>query len=93
MNPFRGDAEAIAVGRSAFNQRCAHCHGPNAFNPEPSRDLRHLKCRYADETAQVFYGAVAAGRPAKGMPTWGDVLDADTIWKIWAFLETVQLEP
>jgi hypothetical protein len=35
----------------------------------------------------------AAGRPTKGMPTWGDALDADTIWKIWAFLETVQLEP
>ena len=93
VNPFRGDAEAIAAGRRAFNQHCGHCHGPNAFNPEPSRDLRRLKRRYADETAQVFYGAVAAGRPTKGMPTWGDVLDADTIWKIWAFLETVQLEP
>ena len=41
----------------------------------------------------MFYGAVAAGRPTRGMPTWGDVLDADTIWKIWAFLETVQLDP
>lgn len=91
--PFRGDADAIAVGRRAFNHHCAHCHGPNAFNPEPSRDLRRLKRRYSGETAQVFYGSVAAGRPTKGMPTWGDVLDADTIWKIWAFLETVQVDP
>ena len=93
VHPFKGNAEAIAAGRRSFNQHCAHCHGPNAFNPEPSRDLRRLVGRYGDDTAQVFYGAVAAGRPAKGMPTWGGLLDTDTIWRIWAFLETVQQKP
>jgi hypothetical protein len=30
------------------------------------------------------------GRPTKGMPTWGDVLNADAIGKILTFLESVQ---
>ena len=29
-------------------------------------------------------------RPTKGMPTWGDVLNAEAIGKILAFLESVQ---
>jgi polar amino acid transport system substrate-binding protein len=91
-NPFRDDAAALAAGKSLFNQRCAHCHGPNAFNPEPSRDLRRLRIRHGDARAQIFFATVAGGRPAAGMPVWGDQLDADAIWKMWVFVESVQLE-
>ena len=92
FNPFGNDQAAIVSGKSLFNQKCAHCHGPNAFNPEPSRDLRRLRIRYGDTRAQVFFATVTGGRPAAGMPTWGDVLDADTIWKMWAFVESVQTD-
>jgi ABC-type amino acid transport substrate-binding protein len=92
-DPFRGDSAAMATGKSTFNQKCAHCHGPNAFNPEPSRDLRRLKIRYGDSRAQIFFATVTGGRPAAGMPVWGDMFDADTIWKMWTFVESVQTEP
>lgn len=87
------DADAITTGRSLFNQHCAHCHAPNAMSPEPSRDLRRLRLRYGDRRTQVFFTTVMQGRPDKGMPPWSDALDPERIRRVWAFLESVQLDP
>jgi len=92
-NPFQGRADLIPVGRSVFNQHCSHCHSPNAQSPEPTRDLRRLKRRYGDQRRDVFYATVTAGRPQKGMPPWGLALNADEIWQVWTFLESIQAEP
>jgi polar amino acid transport system substrate-binding protein len=83
------DAETIVAGRSAFNQHCSHCHSPNAMSPEPSRDLRRLRIRYGDSRAEVFFTTVTRGRPEKGMPPWNN-LDAATLQRVWAFLDSVQ---
>jgi polar amino acid transport system substrate-binding protein len=93
VNPFDGRADVVPLGRATFNQRCSHCHAPNAQSPEPSRDLRRLKRRYGDQRVEVFYTTVTAGRPTKGMPPWGQALTADEIWQVWTFLESVQAEP
>ena len=87
------DAGRTAAGRSLFNQYCAHCHSPDAVSPDPPRDLRRLKRRYGEKTADVFYFTVTHGRAEKGMPNWKGVLDDETLWTIFAFLETVQSEP
>jgi mono/diheme cytochrome c family protein len=134
------DEGRTAARRSLFNQYCAHCHSPDAVSPDPPRDLRRLKRRYGEKTADVFYfthGRAESGsagsspgatpvrtraffpagrarkpsphahaesrqwchhagaetRPAKkGMPSWKEVLDDETLWTIFAFLETVQTE-
>ena len=83
-------ADTVRAGRSLFNQHCSHCHAPNAMSPEPSRDLRRLRSRYGDKMRDITYATVKEGRPTKGMPTWGDVLNADAIGKILTFLESVQ---
>jgi ABC-type amino acid transport substrate-binding protein len=83
-------ADTVRLGRGLFNQHCAHCHAPNAVSPEPSRDLRRLRARYGDKMQEVTVAAMKEGRPTKGMPTWGDVLNADAIGKILIFLESVQ---
>ena len=93
VNPFHGRADVVPTGRSVFNQHCSHCHAPNAQSPEPSRDLRRLKRRYGDRRTEVFYATVTTGRPDRGMPPWGQVLNADEIWQVWTFLESVQVEP
>ena len=93
VNPFHGRAEVVPVGRSVFNQHCSHCHSPNAQSPEPSRDLRRLKRRYGEQRLEVYYATVTAGRPANGMPPWGQALNADQIWQVWTFLESVQADP
>jgi len=91
--PNERDSDRAAAGRGLFNQYCAHCHGPNAVSPDPPRDLRRLKYRYAEKTADLFYFTVTHGRPDKGMPNWTGLLDDETLWTIFAFLQTVQTEP
>jgi len=93
VNPFEGDPDAVLAGQKAFNQHCSHCHSPNAQSPEPTRDLRRLKRRYGERRTEVFYATVNAGRPAQGMPPWGQALATEDIWRIWTFLESVQAEP
>ena len=60
---------------------------------DPPRDLRRLKHRYPEKTADLFYFTVTHGRPDKGMPNWTGLLDDETLWTIFAFLQTVQTEP
>lgn len=84
--------DAIAAGRSLFNQHCSHCHAPNAMSPEPSRDLRRLRLRYAASAADVFYTTVTRGRPDRGMPPWNN-LDPASLQRVWAFLDSVQTGP
>ena len=93
QNPYEGDAGRAAAGRGIFNQYCAHCHGPNAISPDPPRDLRRLKRRHGENMANLFHFTVTHGRPDKGMPNWAGLLDDETLWTIFTFLQTVQAEP
>ena len=85
--------DAVAGGRSVFNQHCSHCHSPNAHSPEPTRDLRRLRIRYGERMTAVFYEAVTLGRSAKGMPPWKEILKQEDIVRILSFLESVQSSP
>jgi len=92
-NPYEGDAIRAGDGRSLFNQYCAHCHAPNAVSPDPPRDLRRLRIRYGERMTDVFYFTVTHGRPDKGMPNWKGLLEDETLWTIFTFLQSVQAEP
>jgi mono/diheme cytochrome c family protein len=69
---------------------CAHCHGPEAQGPEPKTDLRRLTKRYQDDAGNVFETTVRQGREDKGMPKWGEILSAEEIAKIKAYILSVQ---
>jgi len=86
------NAAAVKEGRSLFNQTCAHCHGPDASTGQSERNLRRLRARYGDDMPNVFRPTVINGRPDKGMPVWGEVLDEKTIDRIYGYLLTVQEE-
>ncbi len=92
VNPYSGSAEVAKEGASLFNQYCSHCHGQWAEQGERPRDLRRLRIRYGDDAIAMFYTTVNNGRMDKGMPVWKGVLPEDTLWKIYTFLETVQVE-
>jgi len=85
--------DAVAAGRTVFNQHCSHCHSPNAHSPEPARDLRRLRIRYGERMSTVFYETITEGRSAKGMPPWKEILKAEDIARILSFLESVQSSP
>jgi polar amino acid transport system substrate-binding protein len=91
--PAASTADAIAAGRTVFNQHCSHCHSPNAHSPEPTRDLRRLRIRYGERMTAVFYEAVTEGRNAKGMPAWKEILKQEDIARVLSFLQSVQSSP
>jgi mono/diheme cytochrome c family protein len=92
VNPYSGNPGAAKEGASLFNQYCSHCHGQWADQGERPRDLRRLRIRYGDDAIAMFYTTVSTGRLDKGMPVWKGVLNDETLWKIFTFLETVQAE-
>lgn len=103
-NPYRTNVRAIEVGRSAFNQSCARCHGLDASSAAaPAPDLRQLN-RYclkigdgvlrvacmADNDA-YFSKTVQQGKVIVGvmhMPPWKDVLNQELVWAIQVFIES-----
>jgi cytochrome c-550 PedF len=88
-NPYRGDAEAIRVGTSAYNQNCARCHGLEAISGGIAPDLRKLDID--KETDMYFLQSVLHGKVRNGavyMPPFEGVFTQEAIWAIRAYLET-----
>ncbi len=86
-NPFRGDTAAIAEGAEVYKTICVACHlgegqglvGPSLVDPY---------WKYGqDDLAQ--FASVAEGRPL-GMPGWGPQLGNDKVWKVLAYVETLE---
>ena len=95
INPLRGNAQAGTVGRDAFSQACAQCHGENANGSRsPAPDLRRIgmSCRKVKDPelnrrcqsdADFFFvKSVRYGKQKFGiihMPPWDAVLDPTLI--------------
>ncbi|MEY4763810.1 MAG: hypothetical protein RI907_483 [Pseudomonadota bacterium] len=102
-NPLRGQAEAIRVGRDAFNQACARCHGMDANGSRaPAPDLRRLGgacAKVSDEALRArcqadadffFAKSVRLGKKKfdiEHMPAWEPVLSPQLAWAIRTFIE------
>ena len=102
-NPYRGNAESVRVGRSAFNQSCAMCHGNDADGSRsPAPDLRRLgracgrvkdaalKIRCQSDADHWFVQSVLHGKKKFGiehMPAWEGILDPKVIWSLRSFVE------
>ncbi|MFV0665141.1 c-type cytochrome [Denitromonas sp.] len=105
-NPYRDEPRAIAVGRAAFNQSCAACHGIDAdASRSPAPDLRRigrscgrvpepdLKRRCQTDADVYFRSTVEKGKIKLGiehMPPWKGILSTELIWAIRSFVETSQ---
>ena len=87
-NPYLGDPDAIDEGHRLFADfHCAECHAPGAGGfIGPS--LRDPYWRYGSDPASIFE-SIWAGRP-HGMPTWAGKIPDDQIWKLVAFLQSLQ---
>lgn len=88
-NPYRDNAQAVAIGSSAYNQNCARCHGLEAVSGGIAPDLRLLDL---DPDTDVYYlESVRRGKIRNGttyMPPFEGVLSQEAIWAIKAYLET-----
>jgi cytochrome c-550 PedF len=107
-NPYRGNASAIKVGTSAYNQNCARCHGLEAISGGIAPDLRKLDndCATAQDTArkaacvkendEYFQSTVRHGRTRNGavyMPPFEGTFDQEAVWAIKSYLETRRDKP
>lgn len=86
-NPYANNPSAAAEGRQLFVQyNCSGCHGGRAGGGMgPS--LRTGQFTYGGTDTDLF-ATIFEGRPA-GMPTWGDKLSSDQIWKIITYIRTL----
>lgn len=88
-NPYRGNAEAIRIGTSAYNQNCARCHGLEAISGGIAPDLRKLEID--KETDQYYMQSVRRGKVRNGavyMPPFEGILQQEAMWAIRAYLDT-----
>lgn len=87
-NPYEDDAEALEDGRRLYAwYNCSGCHGPNGGGSiGPS--LRDGQWIYGGEHASVFR-SIWDGRP-EGMPTWRGRIPEDEVWKIVAYVKSLE---
>lgn len=90
-NPFREgnelgkfNAEAVAVGESAYAGNCAGCHGIRAMSGGLTPDLRELTI-WDDE----YYITRVRNGTDRGMPAWKKTLDQNAIWAIKSYVESL----
>lgn len=105
-NPYRANSGAVEVGRAAFNQSCACCHGADADGSRAAApDLRRvgrscgrvhdaaLKQRCTEDADYYFVKSVLKGKFKVGiehMPAWEGVLTPTLVWAIRSFVETAR---
>ncbi|WP_020674455.1 cytochrome c-550 PedF [Methylopila sp. M107] len=92
-NPYRGDATAIKIGASGYNQNCARCHGLEAISGGLAPDLRHLeKGKEGDEwfSQRVQGGAIING--VTKMPSFAGVISQEGLWAIRSYLESQHVD-
>jgi cytochrome c-550 PedF len=93
VNPYRGNAKAVEVGKSAYGQNCARCHGLQAISGGIAPDLRYLEL--GDTGDEWFIDRFRHGSVRDGkvyMPPMGEVLGQKAGWSIRAWLETQHTE-
>jgi mono/diheme cytochrome c family protein len=74
--------QQVRLGAEIFERNCAPCHGPRMQDPESAFDLRKFPRSQHDR----FVTSVTRGK--NQMPPWGDMLKADEIEALWAYVTT-----
>ena len=83
------DQAVIANGSALFQKNCAvgYCHG------SAGRSARGPALRDREWDPRVFYRMTHDGLPGTSMPAWKDVLAAEEIWAVTAYIMTLAKNP
>jgi len=73
-------SQQVKRGGDLFARHCATCHGTRMRNPQWAIDLR----TFPRDAQARFVDAVANGK--RNMPPWDDVLSAEEIEALWAYV-------
>ena len=72
--------ERIRAGAAIFSRNCSPCHGTRMQDPESAFDLR----TFPPDQHERFVSSVTRGKSQ--MPPWGDLLNAEEIESLWAYV-------
>ena len=89
-NPYKGDEKAIALGKYAYSENCARCHGLDGVSGGIAPDLRFLDDGIEGDEwymERVRGGAVRNGNVY--MPPFEGILNQEAMWAIRAYLITL----
>jgi cytochrome c-550 PedF len=89
-NPYRGNDRAVKIGKSAYNQQCARCHGLEGVSGGLAPDLRFLE--KGDEGDKAYLPPMRKGVYRDGrtlMPKFEGVMSQEAMWAIRSWLDTV----
>lgn len=84
------DPQIINEGRIQFAQTCVYCHG-NAGSGGKAGPIAGC----TDLTEDYLFTTISNGKRAGSlvMPTWKESLDEPTIWKLVAYVLSLQAKP
>ena len=83
------DEAVVANGAALFQKNCAvgYCHGSEG------RSARGPALRDREWSPRDFYRMTRDGLPGTSMPAWKDVLPAEDIWAVTAYVMTLAKNP
>jgi mono/diheme cytochrome c family protein len=86
INPFAGQIEAAAAGRTLFMDNCAKCHGDDARGRHNRPSLRSERVEHATDGELAWI--LRNGNTWKGMPSWSSLPEPER-WQIIAYLRSL----
>ncbi len=93
-NPYVGNAKAIEIGTSGYNQNCARCHGLGAVSGGLAPDLRYLELgKSGDEwfLERIRHGAKKPDGSTM-MPAFEGLINQEAMWAIRSYLVSIHQE-
>jgi cytochrome c-550 PedF len=91
QNPYSGNARALEIGASGYNQNCARCHGLQVISGGLAPDLRYIdKGKPGDEWfVQRVRGGARKQDGTTIMPAFDGLLQQEAIWAIRTYVESL----
>ena len=89
-NPYKGNQAAIEIGKHAYSENCARCHGLGAVSGGIAPDLRYLEDGIDGD--EWFLERIRGGAVRNGnvyMPPFEGILNQEAMWSIRAYLITI----
>lgn len=87
VNPYAGNAKAVAAGAILFRNNCAQCHGDDADGKFSRPSLRSEEVRNATDGDLAWL--LKNGDVYRGMPRWSGLPEHEC-WQIIAYLRTLE---
>ena len=102
--PLSAQSQDAAAGKETYEQYCALCHGPQGqgdgslsanLDPKPRNhtDGAYMNALTDDHLLKVIGEGGAAAGLAPIMPAWKDILSAQQIQDVIAFVRTLAVPP